>query len=62
MPFVYADLGYNTLMGANNWEAKYDARCGVSVKRFMWLDNWHPTSKVHEIIAGKVAQKLVEYP
>ncbi|KAF8434632.1 hypothetical protein BGX38DRAFT_1262819 [Terfezia claveryi] len=61
-PFEYAHLGYNNVTGSNIWESKYDPRCSGSVRRYMWLDAWHPTSKNHEIIAGQVAQALAEYP
>lgn len=61
-PFEYTDLGYHNVTGNNIWESKYDPRCSGPVRRYMWLDAWHPTSKNHEIIAGKVAQALFEYP
>ena len=61
-PFEYSQLGYNNVTGNHIWESKHDPRCSGPVRRYMWLDAWHPTSKNHEIIAGKVAQALAEYP
>ena len=61
-PFDYSDLGCGTTAGTYRWESKYDPRCVGPVRRYMWLDAWHVTSKSHEILAGKVAEMLLEYP
>ncbi|KAI5811313.1 hypothetical protein DFH27DRAFT_597106 [Peziza echinospora] len=62
VPFEAPDLGYNARTGWHNFEAKYDARCKYSVRRFFWLDAWHPTSRVQEAIASFAAMALFEYP
>lgn len=60
LPFDYADLGYDTRTGRHKWEAKFDERCGLEVGRYLWLDGLHVTSKAHEVLAGTIAQTLMD--
>lgn len=60
VPFDYPDLAYDARTGKHKWEAKFDERCGLDVSRYLWLDGLHPTSKVHEVLAGTIAQSLMD--
>ncbi|CAG8974392.1 hypothetical protein HYALB_00010643 [Hymenoscyphus albidus] len=36
--------------------------CGVAVNQYFWLNNLHPTSAVHEVVAISVAKALTDGP
>ncbi|KAI0904397.1 hypothetical protein F4823DRAFT_615111 [Ustulina deusta] len=39
-----------------------DASCGVPVNQYFWLNNLHPTSAIHEVVAKGVADLLAAGP
>ncbi|KAK5626307.1 hypothetical protein RRF57_002022 [Xylaria bambusicola] len=39
-----------------------DASCGVPVNEYFWLNNLHPTSAIHEVVAKGVADLLAAGP
>ncbi|TRX95575.1 hypothetical protein FHL15_003533 [Xylaria flabelliformis] len=39
-----------------------DASCGVPVNQYFWLNNLHPTSAIHEVVAKGVADLLTAGP
>ncbi|KAI8944533.1 hypothetical protein F4801DRAFT_571414 [Xylaria longipes] len=40
----------------------HDASCGVPVNQYFWLNNLHPTSAIHEVVAKGVADLLTAGP
>ncbi|KAI1345836.1 hypothetical protein F5Y01DRAFT_322708 [Xylaria sp. FL0043] len=40
----------------------YDASCGVPVNEYFWLNNLHPTSAIHQVVAKEVADLLTAGP
>lgn len=45
---------YTPYSGNENWESKFDGRCGIPVKGYFWLDGLHPTSGVHWLVSSLV--------
>lgn len=43
-------------------EDTYVASCGVPVNEYFWLNNLHPTSAIHAVVAKGVADLLAAGP
>jgi phospholipase/lecithinase/hemolysin len=38
------------------------ASCGIPVNQYFWLNNLHPTSAIHEVVAKGIADALTKGP
>ncbi|KAI1811984.1 hypothetical protein GGS20DRAFT_592349 [Poronia punctata] len=43
-------------------EDTFTPSCGVPVNQYFWLNNLHPTSAIHEVVAKEIADALTEGP
>ncbi|KAL1895425.1 hypothetical protein Sste5346_005231 [Sporothrix stenoceras] len=43
-------------------EDKYIKSCGVSVNKYFWLNNLHPTTAIHKVVAEHVSNALTAGP